>query len=224
MDLSEFASVSVPALLCAFPWALAFCFVCPKFRTLPGFDAPFLPPRDDLNSILDRESTTKYQAVDLLDRYNELSSLGSRVDVSPYRTSSNEICWMLLSFGSFCAVLGRSVSGDSWVRLAFCISGLVFFYGTCFLLCKVLRRFVPFFEPYTEAGFRENAELARRPIPRAFYSLSAYEFYDFLDAEAFVFSRLSVLRRRLLERLRIAKQYGSAVLVVLCVLTVLLFR
>lgn len=224
MDLSEFASVSVPALLCAFPWALAFCFVCPKFRTLPGFDAPFLPPRDDLNSILDRESTTKYQAVDLMERYNELSSLGSQVDVSPYRTSSNEICWMLLSFGSFCAVLGRSVCGDSWERLASGIAGLVFFYGFCFLLCKVLRRFVPFFEPHTEAGFRENAELARRPIPRAFYSLSAYEFYDFLDAEVSVFSRLSVLRRRLLERLRIAKQYGSVVLVVLCVLTVLLFR
>lgn len=218
----EIVPILVRALLCALPWSLAYCFVCPQFEILLDFDVPILPPRSDLNSILDRETTNKYQAVDLMERYNELSALGSQVDVSPYLTSSNEICWMLLSFGSFCAVLGRSVSGDSWERLASGIAGLVFFYGFCFLLCKLLRRFVPFFEPHTEAGFRKNAESTRRPIPRSFLSLSAYEFYDFCDAEVSVFSRLSVLRKGLLDRLRRAKQYGSVVLVALCVLTVLL--
>lgn len=222
----EIVPVLVRALLCALPWSLAYCFVCPQFEILLDFDVPILPPRSDLNSILDRETTNKYQAADLLDRYNELAALVPQVDVSAYCNfvSGNTICWAVLSFCSFSVSLGRSVSGDSWERLASGIAGLVFFYGFCFLLCKVLRRFVPFFEPYTEAGFRKNAESTRRPIPRSFLSLSAYEFYDFCDAEVSVFSRLSVLRKGLLDRLRRAKQCGSVVLVALCVLTVLLSR
>lgn len=184
-----------------------------------------VPIASDVDRIIDSDNASKIESLNVQRLYFQLLSLSKSMDFRPYDgvVRDNSICWFLMSMVSFCYIGIRSISFSGFFCVLLRILTVVFFYGFIFIEVKLWRK-IDSLEPHDETEYHFSVQALEEAdsIKSLPYFPSLEEFYTYWNTQYYAYSMLESVRKESINKLRIAKSYGSLLIVVLFVFSALI--